>query len=192
MNLKKIINLSGLVMVMLATAQIIFAQDEMIAPVDQAGTVFNQQPTLQKENDIQWAWGEITNLDVQSNTITLKYLDYETDQEKDLVLVVDEKTTFENIKDFSELKLNDTLSVDYMLGEGNKNIAKNISFEKPDISSATSDVSEADALDLAQTITQPEELSEAPIVENTTVMPVESVAASVALESASPAQSQAQ
>jgi hypothetical protein len=35
------------------------------------------------------------------------------------------------------LKLKDTLSIDYLAGVDNKNIAKNISLEKPDVSSST-------------------------------------------------------
>jgi len=137
MNLKKIVVLSGLTIVMMVTAQIILAEEAAVAPTDPAAITSNQETVSQKESDMQWAWGEVTNLDNQAKTITLKYLDYETDQEKELVLVVDEKTTFENIKDFNELKLKDTLSIDYLVGVDNKNIAKNISFEKPDASSST-------------------------------------------------------
>ncbi len=137
MDMKKTIILSGFaIAMMVTTGGIVFAEDTAVAPVDQTVVTSDQQPVLSKENDMQWAWGEVTNLDNQTNAITLKYLDYETDQEKDLVLVVDEKTTFENVKDFSELKLKDTLSIDYIVGADNKNIAKNISFEKPDVSSS--------------------------------------------------------
>ncbi|MCX5693797.1 MAG: hypothetical protein NT014_01490 [Candidatus Omnitrophica bacterium] len=135
MNWKNFIILSGLAIAVATTAQIVLAEEVAAVPVDSAVAVSSQQPNLQ--NDLQWAWGEVTNLDSQSKTLTLKYLDYETDQEKDLVLVVDESTTFENIKDFSQLKVKDTLSIDYMIGADNRNIAKNISFEKPDVSSST-------------------------------------------------------
>jgi hypothetical protein len=132
MNLIKTVVLSGLAIVMVVTTQVVWAQEPAAAPGDSVEITSGQQPVLSKEGQIQWAWGEVTNLDDQGKAVTLKYLDYEADQEKDLVLVVDEKTTFENIKDFSELKLKDILSVDYVTGADNKNIAKNISFEKPD------------------------------------------------------------
>ena len=132
MNLKKVVVLSGLAIVIMATTQIVFAEEAAVTPVDSVAIVSNQQATSQKEGDMQWAWGEVTNLDNQAKTVTLKYLDYETDQEKELVLIVDEKTTFENIKDFNDLALKDTLSIDYTIGVDNNNIAKNISFEKPD------------------------------------------------------------
>lgn len=135
MNLKKMVVLFGLAMAMLASGRIVFAEETVVAMTDQEAAVSSQQVALEKESDLQWAWGEVTNLDNQAGTVTLKYLDYETDQEKELVLMVDEKTTFENINDFSQLKLGDALSIDYIAGVDNKNIAKNISFEKADISS---------------------------------------------------------
>ena len=132
MNLIKVMVLSGLAVVMMATTQIVLAEEASVTPEKSTEITSNQQADSSKENEMQWAWGEVMNLDNQARSITLRYLDYETDQEKDLVLVVDDKTTFENIKDFSELKLKDTLSIDYVTGADNKNIAKNISFEKPD------------------------------------------------------------
>jgi len=184
MNLKKVVVLFGFAIVILsATGRIVFAEDAAVAPIDQAVITSDQQPT-QKETDMQWAWGEVTNLDNQANTFTLKYLDYEADQEKDLVLVVDEKTTFENIKDFNELKLNDTLSVDYMVGENNKNIAKNISFERPDVLSP--------APDLAQPIAQSEIPVDSSIAVNEAPAPVESTLVPAEQESVPAAQDQAQ
>jgi len=99
---------------------------------EQGGVTAPAAP-LQNENNAQWAWGEVTNLDSQAKTLTLKYLDYETDQEKELLLAVDEKTTYENIKSFDEIKVKDTLSIDYAATPvGDKYIAKNISLENPD------------------------------------------------------------
>ena len=89
-------------------------------------------PETQNEPEMQWVWGEVTNLDAQNKTVTVKYLDYETDQEKELTLVIDDKTTFENVKSFDEIKLKDAVSVDYMAGQEGKNTAKNISVESPE------------------------------------------------------------
>jgi len=102
------------------------------APVAGTGSVEISTSAPLPENDIQWAWGDVVNLDIAAKTVTIKYLDYETDQEKELVLTVDEKTAFENLKALEEIKLKDTLSIDYMVTIDSKNIAKNISLEKPD------------------------------------------------------------
>jgi hypothetical protein len=130
MNLKNLVILSGLTLGMF-TAQAAMAQEAPALTPDPVAAAVEQMASV-KESEMQWAWGEVTNLDEAAKTLTLKYLDYEADQEKDLVLVIDEKTAFENVKDFSELKLKDTLSIDYIITPDNKNIAKNISFEKPD------------------------------------------------------------
>ncbi|MFH0918451.1 MAG: hypothetical protein V1830_04890 [Candidatus Omnitrophota bacterium] len=160
MNFKRMVILSGLVVAMMAAAQIALAQEAPVAPSDSAVITSDQPGIPQKESDMQWAWGEVTNLDNQAGTVTLKYLDYETDQEKELVLVVDEKTVFENIKDFNALKLNDTLSIDYIVGTENRNIAKNISFETPEDTSSAP----VAAVENNQPVTTPSSVSEQPVV----------------------------
>lgn len=83
------------------------------------------------ESDIEWLWGEVTAVDPAAKIVTIKYLDYELDQEKEIVISTDDKTTYENIASFAEIKTSDTLSVDYSIA-GQKNIARNISVEKAD------------------------------------------------------------
>ncbi|MFA6357804.1 MAG: hypothetical protein WCY09_03950 [Candidatus Omnitrophota bacterium] len=137
MHFKKILFLSVFIISSIMVSCAVFAEEAAVTPTDSvviAPVVTpNQQVAVpQEKSDTQWAWGEVTNLDNQSKALTIKYLDYETDQEKELILIVDDKTTFENINSFNELKLKDTLSIDYAISADNKNIAKNISLEKPD------------------------------------------------------------
>lgn len=132
MNFKQILVCGVVALMMLAAAQAVLAQEPEGDPATVQGPVDASQSTALKEEDLQWAWGEVVNLDPSVGTITLKYLDYETDQEKELQVVVDEKTTLENIKDLSELKIKDTLSIDYIAAADNRNLAKNISLEKTD------------------------------------------------------------
>lgn len=146
MVLKKIIPVFVFAALITATILIAFAAEEVTIdpgssvdkPAAPAVSVAAPQvpAPLQNENDTQWAWGEVVNLDSAGKIITLKYLDYETDQEKDMLLAVDDKTTFENIKDFAEIKIKDTLSIDYVVLPDGKNIAKNIGLESPDSSAA--------------------------------------------------------
>jgi len=84
---------------------------------------------VQSEPEILWVWGEVTAVDAMNKALTLKYLDYETDQEKDINISVDDKTTYESVKSLDEIKIKNTLSVDYTAKDG-INIAKNISLEK--------------------------------------------------------------
>lgn len=100
---------------------------------------FSQEPAEQtkpvletgNESDMQWVWGEVVTLDAQNKTILLKYLDYETDQEKEINIKLDDKTTFENAESAEEIKPKDTLSIDYVVSDEGENIAKNISVEQP-------------------------------------------------------------
>jgi len=110
------------VSLMVTGAVVSFAEDGGV-------TIAPAAPVVQP--DMQWIWGEVVTVDPQNNKFTIKYLDYETDQEKELVVAVDGKTTFENIKSIAEIKPQDTLSLDYIV-DGANNIAKNVSVEKPE------------------------------------------------------------
>ncbi|MDD5115590.1 MAG: hypothetical protein PHW98_00795 [Candidatus Omnitrophica bacterium] len=125
------------------TTLIAFAAEEVTIGVENAVTVpagsdasiASPEVPSPEENDIQWVWGEVSGVDEAAGTITLKYLDYETDQEKEMPLSVDEETSFENIGGLSEIKFKDTLSIDYMVTADGKNVARNIGVESPDSSS---------------------------------------------------------
>jgi len=97
---------------------------DMQQPV--AAAVGDNQPSS------QWVWGEVLSIDQPNRAIRLKYVDYDTDEEKELALVVDDSTTYENIKAFDAIVLKDTISVDYVVSSDGRNIAKNISAEKPE------------------------------------------------------------
>lgn len=94
------------------------------------------QPPVSDNTDVQWLWGEVLSLDPQNNALTVKYLDYETDTEKQITIVVNDETTYENAKALTDIKPLDTISVDYIIATPGKNIAKNISLEKPEAAPA--------------------------------------------------------
>lgn len=99
-------------------------------PIDQAVPALPATPSTQNAPDTQWVWGEVVNFDIQNKTVTVKYLDYETDQEKEIIIASDDKTAYENLKSIDDLKLKDTVSIDYIVGIDGRNTAKNISLEK--------------------------------------------------------------
>lgn len=88
-------------------------------------------PETIAEPETQWVWGEVVSVDLSNKVVVVKYLDYETDQEKEIILATDDKTTFESAASIEELKPKDTVSIDYISADG-KNIAQNISVEKPE------------------------------------------------------------
>lgn len=89
-------------------------------------------PETEIEPQTQWVWGEAVSVDTQNKTILVKYFDYETDQEKEISIDVDDKTTYENINSIDQIELKDNLSIDYITTQEGKNIATNISLEKPE------------------------------------------------------------
>ncbi len=97
-----------------------------------ASIIFGQEASTDVSTDAgtQWVWGEVVSSDSVNKTITLKSIDYETGQEKEVLVTTDDKTTFENAKSFDELKKGDALSIDYMIGADGKMKAKVISVEK--------------------------------------------------------------
>lgn len=82
--------------------------------------------------DTQWVYGEVVTKDTQNKGLIVKYLDYESGQEKDMEISTDEKTTYENVKSLDEVNPQDAVSVDYIISSNGKNVAKNISVEKMD------------------------------------------------------------
>lgn len=102
-----------------------FSQDE------NTGTPVTNQ-AVPVEPDMQWLWGEVVSVDAAARNIVIKYLDYETDTEKEITINADDKTAFENVNSLGEIKPTDILSVDYVTSPDGKNTARNISLEKPE------------------------------------------------------------
>jgi hypothetical protein len=95
------------------------------------------------DSEPQWLWGEVESVNAQARTIQVKYLDYDTDIEKELVLTADDKTKFENAKGVEDIKPQDTISVDYLTGPDGINLAIAVSLEKlEDMEEALEDVQE--------------------------------------------------
>jgi hypothetical protein len=90
------------------------------------------EETLQVSDDssnTQWVWGEVSSVDAQNQALNLKYLDYETDQEKEMVITTDDLTVYDNAKSLGDIQPKDNISVDYVVKDG-KNAAKTIGLEK--------------------------------------------------------------
>jgi len=105
------------------------AADPNALPVSTPGVT---EAAPQENNDsanTQWVWGEVTSIDAQSKSLNLKYLDYESDQEKEMAITTDDSTSYDNAKALDEIQPKDNISVDYIVKDG-KNIAKAIGLEK--------------------------------------------------------------
>lgn len=102
-----------------------FCQQEVPVPIDE--NIISETGSL--DENISWVWGEVKNVDYISSKFNILYMDYQTDDEKELVLTVNQDTKFEGINDFNSLKAGDTVGIDYF-SDADNNIAKNISVEK--------------------------------------------------------------
>ena len=90
----------------------------------------SEQTQVTSGPQIQWIWGEVVSVDLTNKTLLVKYFDYETDTEKEASIILDDKTTYENVNSIEEIKPQDTASIDYAVDAEGRNIAKNISVEK--------------------------------------------------------------
>jgi biopolymer transport protein ExbD len=109
----------------------------------------------QTEPEIQWAWGEVLSVDNQRNEFMVKYLDYETDQEKQMTISVDEKTNYENVKSLNDIKPLDTAGIDYIITPEGRNIAKNVSIENLESAKPEGQAVESPALPAAISMEAP-------------------------------------
>jgi hypothetical protein len=118
-------------LLILAGSGFAFSEDQALdtntvsAPSDVTAT---PQESVDSPNT-QWVWGEVASVDAQNRALKLKYLDYETDQEKEMVLNTDEQTSYDNIKSLEDIQPKDNISVDYVVKDS-KNIARSIGLEK--------------------------------------------------------------
>lgn len=74
-------------------------------------------------------YGEVQAVNVQTNSITAQYYDYDNDEEKSIEISLDKDTKLENVKAIEEIKKGDWADVTYVAA-GGKSMAKSVSIEK--------------------------------------------------------------
>lgn len=89
--------------------------------------VFGQEETSEPET--QWVAGEVVSVDSVAKTVAIKYLDYETYEDKEMVISIGEGTTLENFNSLDELAQGKNVSTDYIVREDGTNLAVTISLE---------------------------------------------------------------
>lgn len=124
----------------------------------------------QVEQETEWLWGEVVSIDEASGKITIKYLNYENDTEEQATLTVSEKTVYENTTSLSQIKPNDTVSIDYIISNQGEKIIKTINLEKPEEEAATL---ETGKVNQTETAVNSEVQEEATAVESPEVAQVE-------------------
>jgi hypothetical protein len=101
-------------------------------PAAPAAPAAPAKPAEIKAVPTEWLYGEINSVDIAAKTLAMTYLDYDTDIEKQVTVSIDAKTIFENVKSLEEIKPQDMVSIDYVVGADGKNLAVTVSVEKPE------------------------------------------------------------
>jgi len=114
--------------------------------------------------DLQWIWGEVVTVDGQAKSMSVKYLDYDSDTEKTIDIAADPDTKFEEVKGMGDIKPQDTVSIEYLAKDG-KNVAKGITVERieqTDVGEGTESPAAAPEKVGTGPIAPPEQNNEAP------------------------------
>lgn len=130
-KMKRNISVLALAVFLVFSSSILsFSQESPdLAPVVPAGS---EAAATAKPVPAEWLYGEVNSVDLVAKSVILTYLDYDTDIEKQATVYTDAKTIFENVKKLEEIKAQDMVSVDYVVGADGKNLAVSISVEKPE------------------------------------------------------------
>ncbi len=121
--------------------------DTQNAPVPEVAPEVAQPPTQTPEPpapvvpDVKEMpiYGEVQSVDTASNSVTMQYYDYDTDEEKSIVVTIAADTKLENASGVSDIKKGDWMDVVYIV-LADKNQAKLISVEKEESLAPDEDV----------------------------------------------------
>ena len=81
-------------------------------------------------------YGEIKSVNIATNSITVKYYDYDSDNEKSVEITADNTTKIEGVSTINDIKKESWADINYTVVNG-KNIAKSIVVEKEDVATET-------------------------------------------------------
>ena len=74
-------------------------------------------------------YGEVQSVDASTNSLTIKYYDYDSDQEKSVEITANMATKLENASSITDIKKGDWADIIYIVNDA-KNMAKSVSIEK--------------------------------------------------------------
>jgi hypothetical protein len=74
-------------------------------------------------------YGEVQNINMQANSMTVQYYDYDNDEEKSTEITLGSDSKLENAKVIGDIKKGDWVDITYTTNAG-KNLAKTVSVEK--------------------------------------------------------------
>jgi len=106
-------------------------------PVEKDVSQEAQSPSI---NSTEWVWGEVVSVDTVNKQLVLKHLDYDTYEEVQTTLKMDNKTLLENVSELGDIQSGDHVTVDYVIQNGD-NIAGLVVVEKKEAQKETVEAS---------------------------------------------------
>lgn len=140
----KIICLVTIVLLALSTIPA-FPQEEQTQTPAPAEIVAPTTETSPKTEELS-IYGEVKSVNQASNSLTIQYYDYDSDEEKTIEIGLDKDTKIENAAALNDIKENNYVDVTYSISSG-KSIAKSIKVEKEEEVPAETAVPENAPLD---------------------------------------------
>ena len=108
-----------------------YSQAEGPAVQEAPGRLEEAAPQAAKEAPAEemTVYGEVKAVNAASNSVSLEYYDYDSDEEKRMEVVLDANTKLENAAALASVKEGDWIDVVYSLSDG-KNLAKSVAVEE--------------------------------------------------------------
>lgn len=100
------------------------------APAPEVTAAPAAEETAVPVEETRWLWAEVIAVDAANKQFTVKYLSYDSDEEKEMGLSVTDATKLENFSSLAEMAAGDNVSVDYVMDASGKATAKSVSLQK--------------------------------------------------------------
>ena len=129
--MKYILYVFAIVLIVFLSANPTFSQENQMTPSKEAtesyASAVKEKPA--PETDEISIYGEVQGTAATTNSLSVQYYDYDTDEEKTIDVALTKDTRLENAASITDIKNGDWVDVTYMISD-NKNIAKSVAVEK--------------------------------------------------------------
>lgn len=129
-------NLVYILIIVLSVIFIIpsFSQENQSQTPQTSEAISTPKETATQTGEVS-IYGEVQSVNQASNSVTVQYYDYDSDEEKAVDVTLDKDTKLDGIVILNDLKQNDWVDVTYSVS-GGKNIAKSVKLEKEEEATA--------------------------------------------------------
>ncbi|MFC1658142.1 DUF5666 domain-containing protein [Candidatus Omnitrophota bacterium] len=84
----------------------------------------------------EWLLGDVVAVDLEGSSLSVSYMDNTTEEEKEISILVDAATQYENAGFLDEIAVGNVVAIDYLLEPGGNAVALNIRVEEQEADSA--------------------------------------------------------